>query len=72
MYGAPIYATAPYKTSRGEFQNLIASTQPDIVVAAGTWLTEGQHHYGEIGEVDNFSTAYKIYRRTEKIDMGKY
>jgi hypothetical protein len=55
---------------KAEFQNLIDSTQPDIVVATETWLETGKHHDGEIGEVGQFINKYKIYRRDRKDGYG--
>ena len=55
---------------KGEFQNLVDSTQPDIVIATETWLTDGVHHDGEIGEINRFSHDYKIYRRDRKDGYG--
>ena len=55
---------------RGEFQNLVDSTQPDIVVATETWLAEGKHQDGEIGEVNRFSVDYKIYRKDRQDGYG--
>jgi hypothetical protein len=55
---------------KGEFQNLIDSTKPDIVIATETWLEEGKHHDGEIGEVGRFSSEYKIYRKDREDGYG--
>jgi hypothetical protein len=55
---------------KGEFQNLVDSTNPDIVVATETWLEDGVHLDGEIGEVNKFSSQYKIYRRDRKDGYG--
>ena len=46
---------------QGQFQAMIDSGDPDIVVATETWLTP-HHAYGEIREPDRrFSSDYKIY-----------
>ena len=55
---------------KGEFQNLINNTSPHIVVATETWLTEGDHKDGEIGEVNKFSSDYNIYRKDRKDGYG--
>jgi hypothetical protein len=55
---------------RGEFQNMVDSTKPDIIVATETWLEQGKHQDGEIGQVNKFCTEYKIYRRDRKDGYG--
>ena len=47
---------------KGQFQHLIDSTVPDIVVATETWLKPEQGD-GEIGEPGRFSADYTIHRR---------
>ena len=44
--------------------------QPDIVVATETWLVEGKHQDGEIGEANKFSNDYNIYRGDRKDGYG--
>lgn len=44
---------------KAEFQNIIDSAQPDIVVATKTWLKEGIHQHWEISEMGKFSSNYK-------------
>ena len=55
---------------KGEFQNLIDRTDPDIVVATETWLTDGKHQDGEIGGIGDFSSNYRIFRRDRKDGYG--
>ena len=47
---------------RGQFQNLVDSCDPDIVVGTETWLKEEQAD-GEIGMAGRFSSEYEIHRR---------
>ena len=47
---------------KGQFQHLIGSTVPDIVVTTETWLKPEQGN-GEIGEPGRFSVDYTIHRR---------
>ena len=55
---------------KAEFQTLIDNTQPDIIIATETWLKEGVHHDGELGETNRFSAEYKIYRKDRKDGYG--
>lgn len=55
---------------KGEFQVLVDSTKPDVVIATETWLQEGKHHDGEIGEANRFSSEFKIYRKDRKDGYG--
>ena len=47
---------------KGQFQHLIDSTVPEIVVATETWLKPEQGD-GKIGEPGRFSADYTIHRR---------
>ena len=42
---------------KGSFQNLVDSTDPDIIVGTETWLTNNQKD-GEIGMPNRFSDEY--------------
>lgn len=55
---------------KGEFQKLIDSTSTDTGIATVTWLKEGKHHFGEIREVHNFSSCYKLYRKDREDGYG--
>ena len=55
---------------KAEFQNIMDSTDADIVIATETWLTEGKHQDGEIGIAGDFSSAFKIYRKDRKDGHG--
>ena len=52
---------------RGRFQNLIDSTNPDIVVVTESWLSP-KHADGEIGEPGRFSCDFTIHRRDRDTD----
>ena len=56
---------------KAEFQNIVNSTGADVVVVTETWLKEGIHQDGEIGEVGDFSSNYKIYRRDSQVGSRK-
>ena len=55
---------------KAEFQNIMDSTDADIVIATETWLKEGKHQDGEIGIAGGFSNTYKIYRKDRKDGYG--
>ena len=47
---------------KARFQNLVDSTDPDIVVMTETWLKPDRAD-GEIGEPGRFANEYNIHRR---------
>lgn len=51
------------------FQNLVDSTSPDIIIATETWLTDDIKD-GEIGQANNFSERYSIYRQDRTTRNG--
>ena len=52
----------------GQFQHMVDSLDPDIIVATETWLKPCQAD-GEIGEPGRFSSDYNIHRR-DRGDSG--
>ena len=54
---------------KDSFQNLVDSTQPDIIVATETWLNDDIKD-GEIGQVGKFTNKYKIYRQDRTTRNG--
>jgi len=54
---------------KAEFQNIIDDTRPDIVIATETWLKDTMKD-GEIGQPDDFSEKYEIYRNDRKDGYG--
>ena len=52
---------------KGRFQNLIDSTNPDIVVVTESWLSP-KHADGEIGEPGRFGCDFTIHRRDRDTD----
>ena len=46
---------------KGSFQNLVDSTDPDIITCSETWLIRQQGD-GEIGMINRFSDEYEIHR----------
>ena len=50
------------RDKHGEFQNIVDSSEADIIIATETWLTPDQAD-GEIGMPGRFCRDYKIHRR---------